>query len=158
MKSKSYFMAFIIFLFGLAGYAAEPRINTLGSDHFLGQPKPTGIAIRGYDPVAYFILGRPVRGQQRFSMKWMDATWLFSTAENRELFKEKPEAYAPQFGGYCAYGVSQNYLVKIEPENWTIIDGKLYLNFNNSVQRKWERNARNYILQGQQFYEDLVVD
>lgn len=88
----------------------------------------------------------------------MEATWYFSSAEHRDLFKEKPESFAPQFGGYCAYGVSQNYLVKIEPENWTIIDGKLYLNFNNSVQKTWERNAQDYILQGHQFYEDLVVD
>jgi YHS domain-containing protein len=89
----------------------------------------TGTAIEGYDPVAYFNEGRPVEGKSEFSQEWMDATWYFASAENRDLFAADPEKYAPQYGGYCAWAVSQGYTANIDPQAWKVVDDKLYLNY-----------------------------
>ena len=99
-----------------------------------------GIAIDGTDAVAYFTRGEPVAGTAEFSHDWMGATWLFSTEENRAKFAADPEAYAPQYGGYCAYAVSEGYTASTVPEAWKIVDGKLYLNYSRSVQRRWQQS------------------
>jgi len=102
-------------------------------------------AIKGYDTVAYFTEGKPVEGKDEFSTEYNEATWLFSSQENLELFIEDPEKYAPQYGGYCAYAVAQNSTASIKPELFTIHDGKLYLNYNASVNEKWIANKENFI-------------
>ncbi|MEL7173254.1 MAG: YHS domain-containing (seleno)protein, partial [Pseudomonadota bacterium] len=73
------------------------------------------------------------------------ATWRFSSAENRDLFVENPEKYAPQYGGYCAWAVAQGYTAATDPEAWAIVDDKLYLNYNKSVQAKWEKDVPGHI-------------
>lgn len=123
-------------------HAAEP-VNTL--EKALFGYKANGIAIRGYDTVAYFTQGQPVEGVSDYAIQWMGATWHFSSQENLDVFVESPESYAPQYGGYCAYGVAQGYLVKIEPDQWTIVDGKLYLNFDKSVQKKWLKDIPGFV-------------
>jgi len=85
------------------------------------------VAIRGYDTVAYFTVGEPTEGSDAYSSQWQGATWRFASQENLDLFEADPEKYAPQYGGYCAYGVAKDSLVKIEPENWMIVEDKLYL-------------------------------
>jgi YHS domain-containing protein len=107
-----------------------------------------GIAIKGTDPVAYFREGKAVKGSSQFTHKWKNATWQFSSQENRDLFAKTPEKYAPQFGGFCAWAVSENYTAPIDPEAWKIVNEKLYLNFNKSVQRSWERDETNRIARG----------
>lgn len=102
-------------------------------------------AIKGYDPVAYFTKSKPVKGEQAYSFSWKNADWYFSTEENLKLFKADPEKYAPQFGGYCAYAVSQGSTAKIEPEAWSIVDGKLYLNYNQNIKATWEANQADFI-------------
>lgn len=102
-------------------------------------------AIRGYDPVAYFTQARPVKGSREFTHRWNGATWRFASAENRERFAAAPEKYAPQYGGYCAYGVASGYAVKIEPDAWSVVDGKLYLNYDKSVQASWKTDIPGYI-------------
>ena len=102
-------------------------------------------AIKGYDPVAYFVQGEPVKGKGAHSYEWMGATWYFAGAENMELFAAEPEKYAPQYGGYCAYAVSQGYTAKIDPDAWKIVDDKLYLNFSLKVQKIWEKDIPGYI-------------
>lgn len=97
-----------------------------------------GRAIRGYDPVAYFTEGRPVEGDSEITAEWQGATWRFASEANRALFLADPEAYAPQFGGYCAWAVSQGSTASIDPEAWEITDGKLYLNYSKSVQKLWQ--------------------
>lgn len=100
----------------------------------------SGLAIRGTDPVAYFTQGGPVAGSSEFTHNWNNAIWQFASAENRDLFAANPEQYAPQYGGFCAWAVSQGYTAAIDPNAWKIVDGKLYLNFNRSVQQRWERD------------------
>jgi hypothetical protein len=102
-------------------------------------------AIRGYDPVAYFTESRPIKGSDEHVYEWKGARWRFSSAANRERFAAAPEKYAPQYGGYCAYGVAQNYAVSIDPQAWTIVDGKLYLNYSKSVRESWNKDIPSYI-------------
>ncbi|MFK7869088.1 MAG: YHS domain-containing (seleno)protein [Roseobacter sp.] len=107
--------------------------------------KPTvysneGIAIDGTDAVAYFTLGGPVAGDAALTHDWNGVTWQFSTAEHRDAFAADPAAYAPQYGGYCAWAVSEGYTASTVPKAWKIVDGKLYLNFSRRIQRRWERD------------------
>jgi YHS domain-containing protein len=104
-----------------------------------------GIAIDGTDAVAYFTESAPVAGDEAITFDYMGATWRFSTEANRDAFAADPTAYAPQYGGYCAYAVSQGYTASTVPEAWTVVDGKLYLNFSTSVRRRWERDIPGHI-------------
>lgn len=97
-----------------------------------------GFAIRGYDPVAYFTDKEPQKGDEKISYFWHGATWLFSSEEHKTLFVQQPEKYAPQYGGYCAWGASENYKATTDPFAWTIINGKLYLNYSKKVQASWD--------------------
>lgn len=105
-------------------------------------------AVSGYDPVAYFKTGAPVEGKKAFEYKYKDATWRFSTAENLAAFKSDPDKYAPQFGGYCAWAVSQGYTAKGDPRMWRIVGSKLYLNYNADIQKKWEKDIPGLIAKG----------
>lgn len=98
-------------------------------------------AIRGYDPVAYFTVGKPVRGSNQFTSKWQGATFKFSSAENLALFKAEPTAYAPQYGGYCAFAVSKGATAGTVPDAWSIVDGKLYLNYSLNVRNRWSKDV-----------------
>ncbi|MEL6471046.1 MAG: YHS domain-containing (seleno)protein [Cyanobacteria bacterium J06623_4] len=99
-----------------------------------------GLAIRGTDPVAYFTEGAAISGRPEFAYSWRNATWQFASAENRDLFAANPEQYAPQYGGFCAWAVSEGYTASIDPEAWRIVDGRLYLNYSQGVQRQWEQD------------------
>lgn len=104
-----------------------------------------GLAIRGTDPVAYFTAGKPVKGVKAHSLEYMDATWRFASAENKALFQADPEKYAPQYGGYCAWAVSQGYTASVDPEAWAIVDDKLYLNYSAKVQKDWNTDRAGFI-------------
>jgi len=95
-----------------------------------------GVAIGGYDPVAYFTLGRAVQGTSAHEHRWSDAAWHFSSAEHRDLFVSDPTRYAPQYGGFCAAGLAMGGKWKADPEVWKIVDGKLFLNFNKDGQKE----------------------
>jgi YHS domain-containing protein len=107
-----------------------------------------GLAIRGYDVVAYFTQGRPTRGQAAFTHQWNGATWRFASAAHRDLFAADPAKYAPQYGGFCAWAVSEGYEAPVDPTAWRIVDGKLYLNYNASIQRQWEADIPGRIVRG----------
>lgn len=110
-------------------FGAEPEVFTRG-----------GAAINGYDPVAYFTQSAPVRGREEHSLTWNGATWLFTSAEDLRLFQASPESYAPQYGGYCSYAVSEGYTAKTDPDAWTIHNGRLYLNYSLRVRDIWSRD------------------
>jgi hypothetical protein len=99
-----------------------------------------GVAIKGYDPVAYFINGKPVKGSRDFEYVWIGAKWRFSTAGHKDLFIKDPDKYAPKYGGYCAYAVSQGTTADIDPEAWSIVAGKLYLNISKKIRDKWSKD------------------
>ena len=99
----------------------------------------------GYDVLAYFTDGKPVKGDSRFAHTWQGAEWRFTSAEHRDRFAADPERYAPQYGGYCAWAVSQGYTASGDPNFWRIVDGRLYLNYDAAVQRKWEQDIPGFI-------------
>ncbi len=115
-------------------------------------------AIKGYDTVAYFTQQEAVKGDSQFSTDYQGATWLFSSQENLDLFIENPEKYAPQYGGYCAYAVAQNQTASIKPELFTIEDGKLYLNYNSSINEKWQANREEYIRDADKNWPGLLAE
>ena len=114
-----------------------------------------GNAIEGYDPVAYHTAGAPMEGSADFEHEWEGATWRFISAENRDLFAADPEKYAPAYGGYCAYGVSQGVKPSIDPEAWAIIDDQLYLNLNKNIQARWEKDIPGYIAKADEIWPTI---
>jgi len=116
------------------------------------------VAIKGYDPVAYFTDGKPVEGSDAHTTQWQGATWQFASAKHRELFENNPEQYAPQYGGHCAYAVAKGDLVKIDPQAWAIVDDKLYLNYSASVQKKWQADRDAFIVQADQQWPSLGLE
>ena len=105
----------------------------------------SNVAVGGHDPVAYFTDGKPVEGSSEFTTEYKGATFRFATRENLEQFEADPDRYAPQYGGYCAWAVSQGYTAPIDPAAWKIVDGKLYLNYNDDIQQKWEQDIPGFI-------------
>ncbi|MEM1153304.1 MAG: YHS domain-containing (seleno)protein [Pseudomonadota bacterium] len=153
------FAALVFFLasaMSLQSVAAEP-INTLERSGLFGYD-PSGVAIRGADTVAYFTQMQYVPGSDEFTTQWNGATWKFSSQDHLDLFIADPDKYAPQYGGYCAYGVAQDYLVKIEPEAWSIVDGKLYLNYSANVQEEWEQDIPGFIAQANKNFTGLLAE
>lgn len=124
----------------LAASAATPALA--GEDPVFTE---AGLAINGYDPVAYFRQGEPVEGSSAHMAEWNGAKWLFSNEENRAAFLEDPEEFAPQYGGYCAYAVSRGYIASTDPGAWTIHDGRLYLNYNKAVRLLWSRDIPGHV-------------
>ncbi|MEL7296687.1 MAG: YHS domain-containing (seleno)protein [Pseudomonadota bacterium] len=112
-------------------------------------PVYTGVfsntALKGYDAVAYFTEEKPVKGDKQHSTEWNGATWQFSSAENLAKFTADPERYAPQYGGYCAWAVSQGYTASGDPKVWAVVDGKLYINYNDDVGATWREDPVGFI-------------
>lgn len=124
-------LAVALGLFALAApaNAKEPPIYSKDGD----------VAINGYDPVSYFD-GMPMPGKADYALMHKGAEWRFANAKNLARFKADPAAYEPQYGGYCAYAVSYGSTAKTEPDAWRIVDGKLYLNYDKSIQSRWEQD------------------
>lgn len=126
---------------------AKGRINTIGSP---------GVAIKGFDPVAYFTDGQPRKGSKAHSYTYKGAEWRFVSEANKAKFVADPAKYEPAYGGYCAYGVAQGALVKIEGSAWSIKDGRLYLNYDAGVQRKWSKDPGGYISTANKRWPKLI--
>jgi len=134
-------------LFSFSSMAADDAISTgIFND----------LAIDGYDSVAYFTVNKPVEGSDKFELTWRDATWRFSSQENLELFKQAPTKYAPQYGAYCAWAMSGGKTASVDPEVWHIENGKLYLNYNKSVQQEWFANMENDIVSADKLYPEIT--
>lgn len=107
-----------------------------------------GVAINGYDPVAYFSDEKPVQGSAAHATDYKEASWQFSSAGNLETFLTDPEKYGSEYGGYCAWAASQGYLAPTDPDAWTVHKGKLYLNANKRIRRRWLRDVDGNIAKG----------
>jgi YHS domain-containing protein len=114
-----------------------------------------GVAIKGFDPVAYFQENKAVEGNNTIYYKWSGSIWKFTSEENLEKFKKQPERYAPQYGGFCAYGASENHLSPTDPEAFTIVDNKLYLNYSKKVKELWIKNTEQRILKANEYWLTL---
>ena len=123
---------------GLAMMALAAQAQTFNADR--------GLGAKGYDVVAYFTDRKPVKGTPQFTHEYGGVKWQFASAEHRDLFKADPAKYAPQYGGYCAYGVAVGGLYDVQPDNaWSVIDGKLYLNKDRGVQQTWLKDIPGYV-------------
>ena len=118
-----------------------------------------GLAIKGYDPVAYFTEDNAVQGDKKFSHEYKGATWIFSSQDNLDLFKEDPAAYTPKYNGYCAYAMGEyGKKVKVDPRVYTIKDGKLYLNFNKKIGDRFNDDIDRYIADGDTNWEKIISE
>ena len=143
----------LVLLAGIAVQGPPASAGGLINSSFLA-----GVAIEGTDPVAYFEEGKPVAGSSDFEHEWMGATWRFASAANRDRFAADPEKYAPEYGGYCAWAVSQGYTAKIDPAAWKIVDGKLYLNYSKDVQTQWSADIPGNITKGDANWPKIKAD
>ena len=114
-----------------------------------------GKAIKGYDPVAFFTESRAVRGQDSLMYGWNGADWLFSSRANLDRFRAEPEKYAPQYGGYCAYGTSQGHKAPTQVDTWSVVDGKLYFNYSMKVKEMWMKDRAGFIMKADQQWPAL---
>lgn len=114
-----------------------------------------GIAAGGYDVVAYFKQHEAIKGNSQFTFSWQNVNWQFSNVANLEAFRKNPQQFAPQFGGYCAYGVSENHKSPTNPNAFTIIDSKLYLNYSPAVKEKWLKDTKGRIVKAEQNWPGL---
>ncbi len=165
---KRAFVLFGLVLMTTFQVFATEAINTFekGGGYFSDPPRSANqVAIRGYDTVAYFdstnekgqiLKGHAVPGLDQFKFNYKSAVWRFSSQKNLDLFKSNPEKYVPQYGGYCAYGVAKGSLVKIEPDQFTVVDGKLYLNYDSDVNKDWLKDKEGYIKKADAKFTDLL--
>jgi YHS domain-containing protein len=129
-------LAFSTLFIAAPAYADQPPVHT----GLLSR-----VAVSGYDAVAYFTEGRPVRGTTQHRIMHQGYEYRFASAENLAAFRANPSRYLPQYGGYCAWAVAQGYTAAGNPNNWRIVDGKLYLNYNDEIQQRWERDIPGFI-------------
>ena len=115
------------------------------------------LAVSGYDTVSFFS-GKPVQGKEEFTYTYEGAQWQFSTRGNLELFKTNPTAFMPQYGGYCAWAVAKGKLAKGSPEHWSVEDGKLYINFNARIKRRWEKDISGFVEMGNNEWPDILKE
>lgn len=118
----------------------------------------SNLALDGFDAVAYHTQGRPVEGDRSFEIEWNGADWRFVSAENRDLFLADPEAYAPQYGGYCAWAVTNGDLVRGDPEVWAIVDGRLFVNYDARIQSMWDGDRSGFITAADAVWPDVLAD
>ena len=117
-----------------------------------------GLAVGGYDPVAYFRAGKPAVGSTHYQLSYKGAVWRFASAESLKAFLDRPGDFAPQFGGYCAWAVSQHYLAPGDPKQWKIVGGKLYLNANARATQLWEADQTGAIQRGHANWPAVLSD
>jgi YHS domain-containing protein len=143
MKKLIVSMSFLFFI-SLAALAQKAEVFSTSDG-----------AIHGYDPVAYFKESKPVKGDKKYSLSWKSATWHFASQQNLEAFKANPGMYAPQYGGYCAYGLAKGRKATTDPNAWLISDGKLYLNYDKDIQASWKKKQAEYIKTADKLWPEL---
>ncbi len=116
----------------------------------------SGIAIQGYDPVAFFTDGKPVKGEEKFVSKHDGAIYFFASKEHKDLFNSEPAKYEPEFGGYCAYGVSRDRLVEIDVNAFQIVDGKLLLQYSKGVRDDFNKDQTGNLTKAHQNWPGLI--
>ena len=143
----------------LAAFVAATPIAVIVPAASAEPPVYTGtfsnIAVQGYDPVAYFTEGKPVKGSKEFTTEYKGAVFRFVSAANRDAFLAEPDAYAPQYGGYCAWAMADGKYAKGDARYWKIVDGKLYLNYNAKIADKWHTDIPGFIDKADAHWSEL---
>ncbi len=134
-----------------AALAQKTEVFQSGREQF-----GANLAVGGYDTVAYHSQKQAIVGNPAFRVSWKGAEWRFATAEARDQFVKDPDKYAPQFGGYCAFAVAYGSTAAGDPKLFTVVDGKVYLNLNESVQSTWQRDQANLIKRAEQNWPKVI--
>jgi len=137
----------VLMLAALAVSASAKELNNLDGN---------GVALQGYDPVAFFTDNRPVRGDQQFQTQYRGATYYFTSAEHKATFDKEPAKYEPQFGGFCAYGASRGKTVPIKIEAWQIVNGRLLMQYNLDVKGKFNSDPQGNLNKADKNWPGLV--
>ena len=137
-QAASFLIVLLLFTISSNAQNASLRIKQFNIDK-------NHLAIEGYDPVSYFTIGKAEKGKKEFTITADGLTYQFSSAKNKELFKNNYAKYEPQYGGWCAYGASRGYKAPTEPATYAIINNKLYFNYNMKVKELWDKNRQAYI-------------
>ncbi|WP_037308101.1 YHS domain-containing (seleno)protein [Ruegeria halocynthiae] len=117
-----------------------------------------GAAMAGYDAVSYFDDGVPLRGHPEYRVVWKGAEWYFVSAENRDAFERDPRAFAPQFGGYCAYAMAQGQLISTDPTAWQVVNGRLYLTHSPAIEQMWRSDTAEYIRMAEAHWPGILYE
>jgi YHS domain-containing protein len=152
-QSRVRWLLLILTLFVYAGHVVTGA-QLFGSD-FVNKDS-SGVALKGYDAVSYFVENKPVKGSGEFQSEWMGTKWFFSTAANRDLFSNDPAKYVPQYGGFCAHAVSKGHTADINPSIWRIAGGKLYLNKNWLAGKLWQGDIPGNIAKADKNWPEIV--
>ena len=136
MKIRALLVVILIF----AGLASQAVVSPAAAKDPVYTGFLSSLAVSGYDPVAYFTEGKPAKGNDQYTFEWKGEMFKFASAENLSAFRADPEKYAPQYGGYCAYAVSEGYTASTVPEAWAIVEDKLYLNYSLGVRKQWAKD------------------
>jgi YHS domain-containing protein len=147
MKKITTLAGIVLLLLPLYTFAQKSEVFSTGSG-----------AIKGYDPVAFFTESKAVKGTKEFMHEWNGATWHFASKKNKDLFVANPEKYAPQYGGYCAYGTADGHKAPTETDTWTIVDSKLYFNYNQKVKTLWNKDQTNLIKKADEQWPKIKKD
>ncbi|GJL64852.1 MAG: hypothetical protein NPIRA04_35060 [Nitrospirales bacterium] len=143
MMGKSFMQAFAL----VVAVVATPAF---GQDYTKSTP-----GISGYDPVAYFTEGKPMKGSGYHVVDYHGVTYVFANEDHKEMFEANPDKYVPAYGGYCAYGVAVGKKFVSDPEAWKIVEGRLYLNLDRDIQNKWLKDIPGYIEQSEENWKDI---
>ena len=139
-----------------SGVIAIAALSLLSTAALAGEFFETdGVALRGYDPVAYFVSSEPQKGQAQYSYEYKGSKFYFASDANKRAFVAMPEKYAPQFGGYCAFGTAQGYKVSTQPDAFAIVKDKLYLNYDKKVQKIWQQDVPGNIQQAEKNWPEV---
>ena len=134
-----------VLLFASPTLAADPISTSWRND----------VAVNGWDIISFW-QGDPIKGDKDFEHVFMGAEWRFASEANRDLFAINPESFLPEFGGYCAWAVAHDKLARGNPEHWTLVDGKLYFNFNDRTDRLWAENRSAWIAKAERYWPGVL--
>ena len=131
------------------GFAAILAIAAFAANTWAGEYYDKGgAAIRGYDAVAYFREGKPVKGSPEHKFEHKGSAFHFSSQANRDAFAANPAKYAPEYNGFCAFGVAGGYKASVDPAAFTIVNGKLYLNYSQTIRKQWSADIPGFVAKG----------
>lgn len=154
MNRRAFLAASAALVVAGAGYYFFGAGSTVNAGEIFTGKTP-GVAINGYDVVAYHTQEKPVEGSKDHCYSWSGVDWHFSSAENRSLFAGNPQKYAPQYNGFCAFAVAHGQTAKTEPDSFSIVNGKLYLNYDQNIKKRWEGDKDNFIVAADKNWPEL---
>ena len=130
-------------------------VSVAATPAFSGDVTHSTPGISGYDPVAYFTDGKPMKGSGYHVAEYQGVTYAFTSSEHKDLFESNPGKYVPAYGGYCAYGVAVGKKFVSDPEAWKIVQGTLYLNLDKDIQAKWAKDIPGYIKKSEANWKEI---